>query len=232
MSASGVPVSEPGNSHDAAALARGEANALTTSRADEGPRRPPENPIFHAIEYATRAHRGQWRKGTRVPYIVHPLRAATILIDIEAPDPIVIAAVLHDTLEDTEATVQELRSRFGDEVTELVIGATESNRQAPWEERKRGTIQHLKTASEGVLYVASADKLDNVRSMRRGERRFGEQFWERFHRPRERQAWYYQGVASVLERRAQNAPLVRLVETLREEIDVLFGTDTRTTPSV
>ena len=183
---------------------------------------PPER-MFEAIEFATRAHAGQFRKGTRIPYILHPLRVGTLLIEVDSDDPIVIAGILHDTVEDTPATLAEIALRFGDEVAALVESVSEPDKRAPWDARKRHTVELLQGAGEGTRLVACADKLDNVRSMRRGERRVGDHFWDRFHRPRDDQAWYYREVTRAIGVGAIDGPLRELWPRLDREVAALFG---------
>lgn len=178
--------------------------------------------LFRAIEFAARSHRGQFRKGTQVPYILHPLRVAEILIEVGARNQLIVAALLHDTIEDTEATAAGIAHRFGAEVAALVEAVSEPDRAAPWQERKQHTIEMLPSAATDVLLLLCADKLDNVRSMRRGERRDGPAFWERFHRPRPSQAWYYQRVALALCERAKREPLQTLAGQLQREVNALF----------
>lgn len=178
--------------------------------------------IFAAIEFATRAHSGQFRKGTRVPYIIHPLRVGQTLIECGATTAVVVAGVLHDTVEDTPVTRDQIASRFGNRVAELVEAVSEPDRKAGWEERKQRTIDQLEEAPSEALLVICADKLDNVSSMGRGERRDGAEFWQRFHRPKPRQAWYYQSVASKLRARAVDEPLTTMTRELTRAVDALF----------
>lgn len=154
--------------------------------------------LYDAIEMAARAHHGQVRKGTEVPYLVHPLAVAAILIRARSPEHLVIAAILHDTLEDTPLTAGEIRTRFGPRVADLVIGLSEPDKRAPWEERKRHTIDFLaQQAGEELILVALADKLDNIRAIREGLAEEGGAFWRRFNRPEDDQAWYYRSLARV-----------------------------------
>ncbi len=179
--------------------------------------------VFDAIEFATRAHSGQYRKGTRVPYIVHPLRVGQMLIECEAPTQVVVAGVLHDTVEDTPVTREQIAARFGKPVAELVLEASEPDRGANWEVRKQCTIDHLDAVSNEALLVICADKLDNVGSMQRGEHREGPDFWDRFHRPKAKQGWYYQSVAAAIRARAEREPLLGLADRLVRAVEVLFA---------
>jgi len=180
--------------------------------------------LYDAIELAARAHRGQVRKGTEVPYLVHPLAVAGILIRCNCPEHLVIAGLLHDTLEDTPVTLEEIRSQFGREVAELVVALSEPDKKAPWEERKAHTIAYLEQkATPDVLLVAVADKLDNMRAIREGLAGDGEAFWLRFNRPRENQKWYYQRLAGVFERRISAGAGVALAHAFTLEVVRVFG---------
>jgi (p)ppGpp synthase/HD superfamily hydrolase len=179
--------------------------------------------LYDAIELAAKAHHGQVRKGTEIPYLVHPLAVAGILIRANCSETLVIAGVLHDTLEDTPFTVEDIRSRFGREVAELVMAVSEPDKQAPWEERKAHTIHYLENqVSEEVLLVALADKLDNMRAMREGLAIDGEAFWQRFNRPRENQKWYYQRLSGVFERRISAGAGVALAQAFKLEVARVF----------
>jgi (p)ppGpp synthase/HD superfamily hydrolase len=179
--------------------------------------------IFEAIEYAAAAHRGQYRKGTRIPYILHPLNAARTLIDAGCADHLVAAAVLHDVVEDTSRTLADIRKRFGERVAELVESATEPHRWASWEQRKRHTIEHLRTADEEMLLVAIADKLDNIRSLREDLMRRGEETWKRFKRGRKEQGWYYGSLEEIFSERMKAEPGVGLARLFSGEVRAVFN---------
>ena len=91
--------------------------------------------IFDALRFATDAHTGQFRKSTQVPYIVHPVAVMQYLIQHNASGDAVAAGILHDTLEDTPTTENDLRRVFGDRITNLVIGASEPDKSQTWEQR-------------------------------------------------------------------------------------------------
>jgi (p)ppGpp synthase/HD superfamily hydrolase len=180
--------------------------------------------LYDAIELAARAHHGQVRKGTEIPYLVHPLAVAGILIRADCPEHLVIAGVLHDTLEDTPLTLEEIRLPFGREVADLVVALSEPDKKAPWEERKAHTLDHLeRKATLDVLLVSVADKLDNMRAIRHGLESAGDAFWLRFNRPREDQKWYYQRLAGVFERRITAGAGVALAHDFKLEVVRVFG---------
>ena len=96
--------------------------------------------IDEAIEFASKAHEGQFRKGTRRPYIVHPVEVAEIVATMTADEEIICAAVLHDTIEDCKEVTEEiLKLRFGERVASIVAQESE-DKSLSWEERKGATI--------------------------------------------------------------------------------------------
>ena len=178
--------------------------------------------IFQAIEFAAAAHSGQYRKGSRIPYITHPLRVSQILLEEGCDDALAIAGVLHDTVEDCHISIKQIRSLFGEDVAFLVEGATEPHKWHSWEARKRHTIDFLQTATSSQLMLALADKLDNIRSIRADLERIGEQAWSRFHRGRDQQRWYYRSLAEVFTSRLQAEPGERLALVFAHEVAVVF----------
>jgi (p)ppGpp synthase/HD superfamily hydrolase len=178
--------------------------------------------IFKAIEFSTKAHTGLYRKGTKIPYITHPLNVAQILIEYECPESVVTAGILHDTLEDTQATVDDIRDAFGYEVADLVNAVSEPNKSDTWENRKAHTIKHLKTASPEVLMISLADKIDNIKKIREDYEKIGNKVWERFNRPKEKQKWYYETLADVFSMRLNDPKTAFLVNHFRSEVNLVF----------
>jgi (p)ppGpp synthase/HD superfamily hydrolase len=179
--------------------------------------------ISAALRFAAEAHDGQFRKGTRIPYLIHPLRVAKILIDHDCADELAIAGLLHDTVEDTDATIDEIRSIFGDTVARLVEFATEPAKLWPWEKRKQHTLRLLEAGDPDALCLSIADKLDNVRSLRHDLARIGDKAWQRFKRPREKQLWYYQSLQHIFDARLTQPPGSILAAQFRAEVMAVFG---------
>ena len=153
--------------------------------------------LNEAICYATEKHAGQRRKGSGIPYILHPLEALNILCSMNADMELMIAGVLHDTVEDTTATVEEITERFGAGVAALVCANSEDKSKS-WDERKKHTIEFLATADRQVKLLVMADKLSNLRSMARDYKVCGDKLWDRFNAPVEKQDWYYSGILDAL----------------------------------
>lgn len=156
--------------------------------------------IDDAMEFATKAHEGQFRKGTRRPYIVHPIEVADIVSTMTKDEEVICAAVLHDTIEDcTGITWDVLKLRFGGRVADMVAQESE-DKSLSWEERKGATIKRLATAPVEVQMIGLADKLSNMRDIDRDYPVMGDELWARFRmQSKSALAWYYRGVRDVLK---------------------------------
>lgn len=162
--------------------------------------------LDQAIIFATQRHAGQLRKGTALPYILHPLETMQILSNMQADMDLQIAGLLHDTIEDTDTTADEIAALFGDDVAALVAHHSEDKGQS-WLERKTKALAALQTADDRKKMLVLADKLSNLRSIARDYRQLGDALWLRFNAPKEKQAWYYNGIVDTL------AELDQYVET-------------------
>jgi hypothetical protein len=175
--------------------------------------------LDRAIEFAAMAHSAQKRKGTEIPYISHPYGVGMILLKARCKEEVIIGGILHDTLEDTITTEEELRNQFGQKVLEIVKGCSEPNKSATWEERKNHTLDYLKYASLAICQVACADKIHNLRSIKRSLETIGETTWEKFNRGQEMQKWYYTEIVESLGHTSR----FPLLDTLQDEVEELFG---------
>ncbi|MBN1696262.1 MAG: bifunctional (p)ppGpp synthetase/guanosine-3',5'-bis(diphosphate) 3'-pyrophosphohydrolase [Spirochaetales bacterium] len=181
-----------------------------------------KNALFDAVKFAVKAHHGQFRKGSMLPYIFHPLNVGRLLIEYNYPIDLVIAGFLHDTLEDTMVTVEEIENTFNKRIALLVENVSEKNKASSWENRKTETLENLRSAEADVLAVACADKLDNLRSMKKDFLTAGEELWRRFNRPREKQAWYYTSLASVFEERMKGISPFPMAAVFIREVKSFF----------
>lgn len=143
-----------------------------------------------AVTFATERHSGQVRKGTTLPYIVHPIEVMQILYRMGADENVMIAGVLHDTIEDTGTTKEEILELFGEDVANLVAGHSEDKGKT-WKQRKTAAIKHLTASDKRFKMLVLADKLSNIRAIAADYTAIGDKLWERFNAPPEKQAWYY-----------------------------------------
>ena len=160
--------------------------------------------LNQAIIFATKTHKGQFRKGTQIPYILHPMEAAAIVGTMTTDDEIIAGAVLHDVVEDTDTTVDEIKELFGERVAAIVASESEDKREdkpaeSTWKIRKQETLDHLKTAPIDVKMITLGDKLSNIRAIYRDYNTIGDELWQRFNqKDKNEHYWYYQGVADCL----------------------------------
>ena len=125
------------------------------------------NKLLCAISFAATKHRDQRRKDLAAsPYINHPIALANVLANEAGIDDerVLIAAVLHDTVEDTETTEQELVKEFGQEIAGIVLEVTD-DKALPKAERKRLQVEHAGTISRRAKRVKLADKICNLRDL-------------------------------------------------------------------
>ena len=156
--------------------------------------------INKAIEFATRAHAGQFRKGTTRPYIVHPIEVGDIVATMTQDEEIISAAVLHDTIEDCKEVSREiLAEEFSERVASRVAQESEDKSKTGME-RKSATIEHMRTAPREVQMIGLADKLSNMRDIDRDYPLYGERLWKRFRmKDKKIIGWYYIGIRDALK---------------------------------
>ena len=182
------------------------------------------NRFSEALIYAASLHATQVRKGSGVPYIAHLLGTASIALEYGASEDEAIAALLHDAIEDCGGpTIREaIRRRFGDTVTAIVDGCTDSDitPKPPWRLRKEAYIAHILTASHSIRLVSAADKLYNARSILQDCRQLGDTVWERFKGGKEGSLWYYRSLVEAF-RQAESTPIVEELDRTVLELDKL-----------
>jgi (p)ppGpp synthase/HD superfamily hydrolase len=163
-----------------------------------------------AITYAERLHAGQLRQVDGAPFILHPLEVAQLLHEAGAPDDVVAAGVLHDTLEKTDATADDLAARFGPRITALVCTVSEDERITSYTKRKAGLRDQVANAGSEAAMVFAADKLSKVRELRRAA-----------DAPvRRRRLTHYRRCAALLQEKLPDCPMVG---ALQVELGFLGG---------
>lgn len=151
-----------------------------------------------ALQFAIKAHEGGTRKGSNKPYILHPIETLQVLSSMDADTNLMIAGVLHDTIEDTDTTLLDIYDQFGPDVAALVSGHTEDKRNI-WYVRKLTAIDHMLRDDIRQKMLVLADKVANLRNMLSDYQRIGDELWERFNAPKHMQAWHYSKLNDALE---------------------------------
>ncbi len=171
------------------------------------------NKIQRAVLFAAEKHKTQLRKGTNIPYIVHPIGVMEILMRVGASNDAIVAGILHDTIEDTNTTYDELRKTFGKRVADIVMAASESDKSLPWETRKKNAIAALrKCRDEDILAVIFADKTHNLQSIHHDWLLEHERVWNRFKHGEYDQLWYYGQICKIAQKKYKTvSPKLRTI---------------------
>jgi guanosine-3',5'-bis(diphosphate) 3'-pyrophosphohydrolase len=163
-----------------------------------------------AIAYASYLHEGQRRKADGAPFILHPLEVASLLYYAGAPDDVIAAGALHDTIEKTDAGVTDLRDRFGPRVAGLVLAVSEDEQISSYAQRKAALCDRAASAGEEALMLLAADKVSKARELRRNPHAAG--------RSRRRRVLHYRQCLQLLEERLPRSSLVRELEAELETL--------------
>lgn len=168
--------------------------------------------IEQAIRAATILHKDHLRRGSMpFPFITHLMATAFTLLDYTNDEDVIVAALLHDTLEDTDYTVDELQEDFGGRVRDMVETLTEPSPTADmpmtWKERKLAYARQLKKGSEGALLIAAADKIHNFRTTVEDYSDAHERFYQDFGKNFDDRLEVYQAIANVINSRL-SSPIV------------------------
>jgi (p)ppGpp synthase/HD superfamily hydrolase len=170
-----------------------------------------------ALQYAIIIHAGQMRKGSEIPYIAHLMAVASIVLEHGGDEDEVIAALLHDAVEDAggRKRYNDIRVRFGERVASIVSECTQKDKTA--------YVQGIPDLSPSARLVSSADKLHNSRSILHDYREVGEQVWDRFNHRKEAILWYYRALTNAYLRinDARCTPIVSEIHRVVTEIEAL-----------
>ncbi len=154
--------------------------------------------VEKALLFAAKAHAGQRRKVGDEPYIVHPMAVGWILGKEGCTTDVIVAGLLHDTVEDTSVSLSDIESAFGATVAGWVSMVTEQNRRQPWRTRKEQLLAVIRSAPTEAKYIFCADKLHNLYSMRRQYLIQGNEIWRYFSAGYEDQKWYARSAAEAV----------------------------------
>ena len=174
-----------------------------------------------AKQFAISAHRGQVRKSEKEkPMILHPLNVGKILEEFGYDEAIIVAAYLHDVVEDTKYSIEEIESIFGSEVARLVKTASELDKTLPWEERKKEAIEKTRDLELREKLVICADKIDNLEDLKWKFQRTGQRDFSTFRAGEEQQKWYYTEMyESLVHGQDENWPIFK---RLKDDVERVF----------
>jgi (p)ppGpp synthase/HD superfamily hydrolase len=169
--------------------------------------------LDRALVFSASAHRNQARKGTDIPYIIHPVHVAMILLRHDFPEEVILAAVLHDVVEDTDKTVEDIAAHFGENVARLVDAVSErkthGGQKLPWRKRKEAQLERLEHADRDIAALKAADALHNLRSTLADFDRVGHEVWQRFRGSSGDHHWYYASLVKLTQSKLGDHSLVQ-----------------------
>lgn len=160
--------------------------------------------VEKAIHFATIAHDGQRRKNEDIPMIFHPISVGFMLKEYGCKDGIVIAGILHDIIEDTKYTYEDITSQFGESVARLVQYASEPDKSLSWQQRKQHTLEYTKTIPLDAKLIVVCDKISNLSSEHDNYQAIGDRIWDKLKEGRNKQEWYYRGILDSVRYNEEN----------------------------
>ncbi len=188
--------------------------------------KPLDTSLFdRAAQFAITAHSGTERRGKGFPYIIHPMEAASIVASMTNDPELIAAAILHDTVEDTDTTIEQVETLFGARVANLVLHETGTkDHSLSWRQRKQIQIDQINASDRDSKLVALGDKLSNMRAIAGDYIAIGDDLWSRFHTPGGKNdiEWYYRNLAIALSEIGDTLPyqeFIRLIDTTFGKIE-------------
>ena len=182
--------------------------------------------LDRAIIFAVNAHHNTERRGKGFPYIVHPMEAVEIVATITPDQELMAAAALHDVVEDTDITIDQIRASFGDRIADLVHAESDQvngalfngeNEEETWHARKQAAIDRLAAAPRDAKMVAIGDKLSNMRAIARDYKLKGDALWNIFHvKDKASHEWHYRGLAASLSELSDTFAYQEFVRLINE----------------
>jgi (p)ppGpp synthase/HD superfamily hydrolase len=189
--------------------------------------------IVEAFLFSYNSHFDNHRKDSRVPYIVHPMDVASVLMKNNASEDVIIAGLLHDVVEDTEIELDELYEKFGEKIASLVDGISEpekyrkiksrDKRKANWKERKIHTIDNIRTADYDLKLLTCADKLSNIRDMINDYNEIGDKLYYKLNSTKEDNKWYYKSMLRSFESQPNSLVGLPMFNQYKNSVECLFG---------
>lgn len=186
--------------------------------------------IQKAIIQSAVLHQNQKRKGTPLPYIIHPYSVAFILSDYTNDEDIIVAGLLHDVLEDVpNYSGDDMKKEFGEKVYKIVKEVSEDkdpndkseDKKITWQKRKEDYLANLKNNSFEAMMVCCADKIHNLLSLIEAYKEQGDDLWDKFNAPKDKKIWFYEEILNILKNRLDN-DIVKELDRVYSEAKRLF----------
>jgi (p)ppGpp synthase/HD superfamily hydrolase len=187
--------------------------------------------LDRALKKAAWAHEqaGQHRKGTEIPYIIHPVGVMMIASNATDDEDILIACLMHDVIEDVDSSIyskDDMRADFGDRVVSIVLDVTKDSQAKDWYDQSNSYLQHLEhKASEEAIIVSASDKIHNLQSILVDFENCGDDIWQIFNTKNScDQLWWYKEVLKVVKKRSPDLMLIKDFEKLVSNLSNIIAT--------
>ncbi len=178
--------------------------------------------IRRALQTSAEAHAGQVRKGTQIPYIIHPVGVMLLLMEYDPNPQLLAAALLHDVLEDRSEVYPEARMRreYGPDITGIVLAVTKDSRIADWRARNEDYLARVRASGDPrAVLLMCADKINNLTDMLADHAALGPRSWDRFNAGLEEQKWWYRSVRDTMAELLPGHPLAVRLGVLVGELE-------------
>lgn len=181
-----------------------------------------------AAKFAIDAHANSERRGKGFPYVIHAMEAAEIVASITNDQELLAAAMLHDVIEDTDVTEEEIRAEFGDRIADLVTVESDPVYEGlsvyeSWKMRKQYAIDRLSKQNREAKIISLGDKLSNMRAIARDFNKQGDELWKIFHAPDPRlHEWHYRELAKALEELSDTDAYQELIHLIDDTFSRAF----------
>lgn len=173
--------------------------------------------VWRAMNFAAAAHEHQIRKMSGSHYIVHPYGVLEIVRTVTDDVEVQMAAILHDTVEDTDTTLEDIAREFTPRTASLVRGVTKDDSIEGWRDRNQDYLDFLGAkAEDGSVIIALADKIHNISDMIESFGLYGDAMWDKFSAKGNDQVWWYTSVLAIGKNRLPDCPLNYQLEQLIE----------------
>lgn len=179
--------------------------------------------IQKALNFSIRAHKGQKRMITKAPYVTHPFAVALILARISAGEDVIVAGLLHDTIEDCGVTREEIESEFGSKVAGIVDDLTEDDSNLPWDDRKKLMLEKARCMEKDSILVKSADVLHNITDLMYSYALEGEKIFDKFSASKGGMVNRYEKLISTFEGVWKENPLLPDVRDNLQKLKELWS---------
>lgn len=186
--------------------------------------------IKRALQFAARKHHGQVRitdTDGPLPYVTHLFSVALLVAEDGTHDDVVTAALLHDTLEDTNTTREEIVIAFNETVALLVESVSElkekNGTQLDWRERKTDYLARLEKASDDAVLISIADKVDNIESKLEEFQKEGESLLARWKQPSGEYIWFHGEALRIAKKRLPKHRLTRRLAEVHAKEETVFA---------